>query len=221
LGRTVPGAALYFGSIYQYKYLLLAGFNRKLITVPLLFDAPNKRISVLGDLLIGFTARSTVTLIMMPMTVVKTRFESLAYRRQYETVLGALSAIWSAEGVRGLWRGWGATIMRDAPYSSLQYAILGRLKRIFGDDRRGWSISSLLAGASATLITNPFDTARTRIQLKPTGYPSMLIALTKIAREEGMAGFYRGAMPRMVKKSLSSAIGWVIFEELMHRNRGR
>lgn len=152
------------------------------------------------------------------MTVVKTRFESLAYRKQYETTMGTISAIWTNEGLRGLWRGWGLTLMRDAPYAGLVYSILEGLKPILGEDFKGKASASLLAPLTATFLTTPFDAIRTRVQLKPTSYPAMIPAFAKIGRDEGISGFYRGAMPRMVKKTLGSAISWFIFAELYTRD---
>lgn len=136
-------------------------------------------------------------------------------------MMGALGGIWRAEGIRGLWRGWGATIMRDAPYSGIVFAIFERLKPVFGTDMKGKFGASFVSGLTATFLTTPFDAARTRVQLKPGSYPNWYAALGRIGREEGVSGFYRGTLPRMVKKTMGSALGWFIFDELMARHKSK
>lgn len=69
------------------------------------------------NLMLGFSARASVGTILLPMTVVKARYESGKY--QYKTVSDGLRTIWRLEGARGLFSGCAATILRDAPYSGI------------------------------------------------------------------------------------------------------
>jgi solute carrier family 25, member 38 len=56
---------------------------------------------------------------------------------------------------------------------------------------------------------------KTRIQLKPTEYQNLLHGTVKIWRDEGANGFFRGMVPRLLRKSMSSAISWTIYEEIV------
>ena len=74
----------------------------------------------------------------------------------------------------------------------------------------------LAAGFAATLATQPFDLVKTRIQLQPRAYPSTLAAARRVLADEGPAGFFRGMFPRLMRKTLSSAMTWAIYEEVVH-----
>ena len=55
--------------------------------------------TLLQNMIFGFTARSVVGTVMLPIAVIKTRYES--GRFHYRTVSEALANIWRAEGMRG------------------------------------------------------------------------------------------------------------------------
>jgi solute carrier family 25 protein 38 len=58
---------------------------------------------------------------------------------------------------------------------------------------------------------------KTRIQLKPQEYKNMVFAFNKIFKAEGSRGFFAGMAPRVIRKSLSSAISWTVYEEIIKR----
>jgi hypothetical protein len=37
----------------------------------------------------------------------------------------------------------------------------------------------------------------------------------RIYAEDGVKGYFRGLVPRVIKRSLSNAFGWMIFEQLV------
>jgi solute carrier family 25, member 38 len=75
--------------------------------------------------------------------------------------------------------------------------------------------SGLAGGFMATMLTQPFDMIKTRLQLKPKEYKNMLFACRKILHEESMLGFFSGMIPRVLRKSFSSAISWTVYEEVV------
>jgi solute carrier family 25 protein 38 len=77
------------------------------------------------------------------------------------------------------------------------------------------AISAFSAGLAATTITHPFDVLRARIQLQPTVYTNAFRAATKIYREERFRGFFIGIVPRTLKKTLSAALTWTVYEEIV------
>lgn len=75
------------------------------------------KLSNTGNLLAGAVARTFAGMILMPLTVIKVRYESNLY--SYRSIASAARDIYAHEGARGFFSGFGATAMRDAPYAGL------------------------------------------------------------------------------------------------------
>ncbi|KAF2089059.1 solute carrier family 25 member 38 [Saccharata proteae CBS 121410] len=75
------------------------------------------KLSSMANLTTGAIARAGAGFIMMPITVIKVRYESSYYA--YRTLWHAGSDILRTEGARGFFAGFGATAVRDAPYAGL------------------------------------------------------------------------------------------------------
>lgn len=174
----------------------------------------------------------------MPVTVLKVRYESDYYA--YRSLAGAAKDIVRTEGVRGLFAGFGATAVRDAPYAGLYVAFYEQLKRTFGrlqhsssslssNSSNGTNTSSTtinfasgaLAAGLATALTNPFDAVKTRIQLQPGKYRNMVHALRLMIKEDGGRSLMSGLGLRMGRKAISSALAWTVYEELIMRAERR
>lgn len=67
----------------------------------------------------------------------------------------------------------------------------------------------------STLVTAPFDTLKTKSQLKPDLYPSMAVGVRRIYVSKGLLGFFDGVSLRMSRKAGSSAIAWSTYEALL------
>lgn len=173
--------------------------------------------------------------VMMPVTVLKVRYESDYYA--YRSLYGAGRDIIRTEGMRGLFAGFGATAARDAPYAGLYVLFYEQLKRQIafltspdpgqqaGSEQplRTTSSSSVnfvsgaLAAGLATAITNPFDAVKTRLQLMPGRYGNMMRAVRLMIHEDGVRSLFGGLGLRIGRKALSSALAWTVYEELILR----
>jgi solute carrier family 25, member 38 len=78
----------------------------------------------------GMLARAGVGFILMPVSVIKVRFESSLYN--YPTLAEAFRDLFRKEGVRGFFSGYGATALRDAPYAGIHLALYEGAKAILG-----------------------------------------------------------------------------------------
>jgi solute carrier family 25 protein 38 len=76
--------------------------------------------------------------------------------------------------------------------------------------------SGLISGFLATLCTHPFDIIKTKIQVS-TVKISTIQAIQNITEANGVKGMFAGMVPRMLRKSLSSAISWAVYEEFVKR----
>ncbi|KAL1964658.1 hypothetical protein VTN77DRAFT_6684 [Rasamsonia byssochlamydoides] len=196
------------------------------------------KLSHTANLVTGAIARTAAGFVMMPVTVLKVRYESDYYA--YRSLLGAGRDIVRTEGVRGLFTGFGATAVRDAPYAGLYVVFYEQFKRnlsglvaapssstSLSDSKLSLSSSSInfasgaFAAGLATAITNPFDAVKTRLQLRPEKYRNMLRAVSLMVREDGIRSLFSGLGLRMARKALSSALAWTVYEELILRAERR
>ncbi|KAF9988107.1 hypothetical protein BGZ65_012163, partial [Modicella reniformis] len=224
LERNVPGAAMYFTALNETRTLLA---KRKMIGLDRTdtFSAGSAlpKLSNTENLLAGGVSRAAIGFVMMPATVIKVRYESNLYN--YRSMSEALTSIFRAEGIRGLWAGYGATAMRDAPLAGLYVLFYEQSKSKLGALKESSSffdvstptihmISGMAAGFLSTTITHPFDMLKTRMQLKPTEYKNVFQGARKVLLEEGAIGFLDGIFVRTIRKSIHSAISWTVYEEV-------
>lgn len=195
------------------------------------------KLSNTGNMLAGAIARASAGFVLMPLTIIKVRYESSLY--SYRSLAEASTDILRKEGVRGFFSGFGATAIRDAPYAGLYVLMYEQIKRrlnaaasatasVTGETSlpvpMGVShaaainfTSGILAAASCSVVSNPFDVIKTRIQLQPEKYHNMLHAVRRILAEEGVRSMWNGLALRMSRKAMSSALAWTVYEEMIRR----
>lgn len=208
-------------AVAQSRYLIVVASNRWPDRVPSYLLLPDGHTpNALADFFIGGCCRISVGIALNPFTMIKTRFESRAFgsRVEYHSVMMAAKDVIKSNGIRGLWSGWGAVILRDAPYSSIFLSLYGTLKRMIKpqipNETIAHSISGLAAGVIACTLTQPFDMARARIHLHPAEYKNTLQTLNRIIYEEGFGALNTGFVPRLARKSVTSMLAWTLFDRL-------
>ncbi|KAF2798674.1 solute carrier family 25 member 38 [Melanomma pulvis-pyrius CBS 109.77] len=195
------------------------------------------KLSHTANLATGAVARTWAGFLMMPITVLKVRYESNLY--SYTSLLTASRDIFRTEGLRGFFAGFGATAVRDAPYAGLYVLFYELSKRRLstlatkieekaGGERLSSSTSvginfasGVMAAGLGTTVTNPFDAIKTRLQLMPGKYGNMVQAAKRMLKEEGVASLFDGLGIRIARKAMSSALAWTVYEELIRRAEGR
>ncbi|KAL3450964.1 mitochondrial carrier domain-containing protein [Aspergillus insuetus] len=240
--RTGFGSALYFTSLNALRQGLaqthapLALADAQSASSPPSSSSALPKLSNTANLATGAAARVAAGFVMMPVTVLKVRYESDYYA--YRSLYGAGRDIVRTEGIRGLFSGFGATAARDAPYAGLYVLIYEQLKRHFASatmtqssdpDQRLKSpssssinfVSGAFAAGLATAITNPFDAVKTRLQLMPGKYGNMMRAVRLMIHEDGVRSLFGGLGLRIGRKALSSALAWTVYEELILRAETR
>lgn len=125
------------------------------------------------------------------------------------------------EGFRGLYRGFGLTIVTQSPASALWWGAYGTAQHAIWKGL-GYKVESenkpsqlelvtvqatagTIAGACSSIITTPIDTIKTRLQVMDnfgSGRPSVLKTTKLLLQEDGWTGFYRGFGPRFLNMSL-------------------
>ncbi|CAL9700449.1 unnamed protein product [Knipowitschia caucasica] len=201
--RCIPGVGIYFSTFYSLKQHFIEE------------RAPN----AVEAVLLGAGARSVAGVCMLPFTVIKTRFESGCYN--YVSVLGALKSMYQTEGIRALFSGLTATLLRDAPFSGIYVMFYSQTKRSLPQEVASSPYVPLVnfscgvvAGVMASLATQPADVVKTHIQVSPSHWRTV-DAIHYIYTENGVRGFFRGAVPRSIRRTLMAAMAWTVYEHLM------
>ncbi|KAJ8728298.1 hypothetical protein PYW08_016683 [Mythimna loreyi] len=205
VARCVPGVGIYFSSLHWLKAKM---------------GKTKGDLGALEAVTLGVLARTMSGVALIPITVIKTRYESGVYK--YNSLGGALKAIYKAEGIRGLSCGLGPTLARDAPFSGLYLMFYSQTKQRVPKE---WLQSpgaasavhftcGILAGIAASLATNPADVLKTNMQLYPDKFPNAFSAAVYINQTYGVKGYFKGAVPRMLRRTLMAAMAWTVFEEV-------
>ncbi|EDV27797.1 Solute carrier family 25 member 38 [Trichoplax sp. H2] len=200
LSRTVPGVGIYFCSLS----FLRSHFKND--------PTPMQTVCL------GATARSVAVVQTLPITVVKTRYESGRYG--YKSVADALKGIWRTEGARGLYSGLTATIVRDAPFSGLYLMFFTQSKKYLNGvtndvPQAGITFASgVVGGILASVVTHPPDVVKTKLQIDPKSYRNTISTIAAIYKSNGISGFFRGLALRLTRRTLMAAMAWTVYEQI-------
>lgn len=129
----------------------------------------------------------------------------------------------SGEGlIRGLYRGWGTTIMREIPFTVIQFPLYEQLKKVWLEHDKvevslvKGAVCGSIAGGIAAAATTPLDVVKTRIMLSKNRVSVGQLIRTTLA-EEGPRVFLSGIGPRTAWISAGGAIFLGTYE-LVHTN---
>lgn len=148
--------------------------------------------------------------------LIRTPIEIVKQKRQVSKIeyraIDILMHAYKSEGlINGIYRGYGITIMRDIPFSMIQYPIYEFLTEV--TPKLSDNITLLLnagygsvAGAIASALTTPLDVAKTRIQLADLDPSSDYTPqqrnpfriLRLLYRQKGIQGIFSGFVPRVM-----------------------
>ncbi|EFA09096.1 S-adenosylmethionine mitochondrial carrier protein homolog [Tribolium castaneum] len=157
-------------------------------------------------------------LIRVPMEVVKQRRQTTTNHKH--TSLRILKHAIKSEGIiKGLYRGFGSTIIREIPFSLIQFPVLEYLKSTYRINFKNniplesWEVANCgaIAGGFAAAVTTPLDVAKTRIMLadkKTATKMRVRSVLSQIYYEQGIKGLFAGFAPRVLWITLG---GYVFF----------
>ena len=216
LAGTVPARALYMAALEATKSAVGSAALRLGVAEP----AANAAASAAG----GVSAAVAVQVVWTPVDVVSQRLMV----QTAPTAADAFRKILLADGVRGLYRGFGVSVLTYAPSSAAWWASYATAQRLLWravgpahHDSRGAATavqgaSAAAAGGAAALVTMPLDTVKTRLQVMGAGAraPTLAAAARDLVREGGWAACYRGLGPRWASMSLSAATMVTAYEFL-------
>ncbi|GAW12989.1 hypothetical protein ANO14919_023650 [Xylariales sp. No.14919] len=186
----------------------------------------------------GFTSG----VVTCPLDVIKTKLQAqggflpvskgrhVGHHKVYSGLIGTGGLIWREEGIRGLYRGLGPIVMGYLPTWAVWFTVYNKSKTYMADHhvRNQFAInfwSSIVAGASSTIVTNPIWVIKTRLMSQsssgynremsvfprsgntptsrptinsPWHYHSTIDAARKMYSSEGILSFYSGLTPALL-----------------------
>ncbi|CAE6468260.1 unnamed protein product [Rhizoctonia solani] len=199
---SAPGAAIFFTTYSTLKQNL-----------PL--DATHP----LNHVVAASIGEVAACLVRVPTEVVKSRTQTSAYGVGVSS-FGAFLRVAESEGLRGLYRGFGSTVMREIPFTSLQFPMYEffKIKLARELDRpinpHEAAVCGSLAGGIAASATTPLDVLKTRIMLDdaPERRISLASRLAQIYRTEGLGALFAGVVPRTLWISAGGAVFLGVWE---------
>lgn len=72
----------------------------------------------------------------------------------------------------------------------------------------------VVAGLLASAVTQPFDVVKTKMQLYPNQFTSFHQAIFYVNKKYGPQGFFKGLVPRMLRRTLMAAMAWTVYEQV-------
>ncbi|CAN6307824.1 unnamed protein product [Urochloa humidicola] len=224
LAGTVPARALYMAALEATKSSVGPAAVRLGVSEP--------AASAAASAAAGVSAAVAAQVVWTPVDVISQRLmvqtATSAAGCRYRGGADAFRKILAADGVRGLYRGFGLSILTYAPSNAVwwsTYAVAQRfLWRAAGADRSEsypslvavQGASAALAGGASALVTMPLDTVKTRIQVMEAdaARPTLASTVRGLLKEGGWAACYRGLGPRWGSMSLSAATMVTTYEFL-------
>ncbi|XP_076930506.1 uncharacterized protein LOC143595355 [Bidens hawaiensis] len=169
----------------------------------------------------GLTSSLFAQVVFVPIDVISQRLMVQGYsgHASYNGGLDVARKVLKQDGIRGLYRGFGLSVMTYSPSSAVWWASYGSSQRVIwnllghGNNGDGSAPSQgkvvlvqgaggIFAGAAASFITTPLDTIKTRLQvMKHESHPSTRQVIKALIAEDGWKGFYRGIGPRFLSSS--------------------
>ncbi|XP_072761960.1 S-adenosylmethionine mitochondrial carrier protein homolog isoform X2 [Anoplolepis gracilipes] len=193
---SAPTAALFFLTYEEIKTITQPKISAKYHTIVHMGAA------TLGEMV--------ACLIRVPVEVMKQRKQALIHDK------GSLD-------LKLLYRGYWSTVLRDTPFSIVQFPLWERLKKFYSFyiKREIYPMESAICGAisgsiSAT-VTTPLDVAKTRIMLANrtmlSSQLTIINVLHEIYIENGFRGLFAGLGPRLMWITLGGFIFFGVYEE--------
>eukprot|EP00252_Welwitschia_mirabilis_P015815 TRINITY_DN3514_c0_g1_i1.p1 TRINITY_DN3514_c0_g1~~TRINITY_DN3514_c0_g1_i1.p1 ORF type:complete len:336 (-),score=46.46 TRINITY_DN3514_c0_g1_i1:256-1263(-) len=242
LTGTIPARALYMSALEITK----CGVGNSAVQVG--FSEPVA--ATVANASAGVSAAVAAQLVWTPVDVVSQRLmvqgaQGFSQRKGYCSGIDAFKTILRSEGLRGLYRGFGISILTYAPSNALwwaSYCVVQRMVwRNLGyckENEQSEEISSpnmklvvavqgfsaAMAGGFTAVVTTPLDTIKTRLQVlegEKNKRPTIVDTVRTLIKEGGWGACYRGLGPRWATMSMSATTMITTYEFLKRMSTKR
>eukprot|EP01117_Protostelium_nocturnum_P020815 TRINITY_DN959_c0_g1_i3.p1 TRINITY_DN959_c0_g1~~TRINITY_DN959_c0_g1_i3.p1 ORF type:complete len:313 (-),score=77.47 TRINITY_DN959_c0_g1_i3:601-1539(-) len=174
--------------------------------------------SAYNNFIAGFVSSSISTVIVVPVDVISQRLmiqEGNKSQNHYKGGFDAFQKIVKSEGLRGLYRGYVATIITHAPSNAIFWTTYTKTKKWLSqydiNSVFAQAFSACFAGIVGGTLTNPTDVIKTRIQVsRNDGHhlssqsPSIRTVFKDLVQKDGVLGLFRGCQARAINQAYNS-----------------
>ena len=213
--RYFPTQALNFAFKDVYRDFLL----------PKKKDSQNSTKIVLANLLAGGLAGSTSTLFVYPLDLARTRLGvdigKKMSERQFTGVRDCLTKIHRTDGMTGLYRGIGMSLVGIFIYRGLYFGSYDSGKSLIMDHKKATLYEKFLFAQACVIfsesISYPTDTIKRRLMMqsakKEVIYSGAIDCIRKMYQKEGVFGFWKGNFTNILR-SVGSSLCLVLYDEM-------
>jgi len=190
------------------------------------------------ELIAGGAAGAFAKTAVAPLERVKILLQTRTEGFQSLGILQSLRKLWQYEGIRGFYKGNGASVLRIVPYAALHYMtyeqyrcwILNNFAPSIGTGPVVDLLAGSAAGGTAVLCTYPLDLARTKLayQVSNVGQPGNAFGnsgqqqtyngikdvFKTVYKEGGARSLYRGVGPTLIGILPYAGLKFYIYEDL-------
>ncbi|XP_065869930.1 uncharacterized protein [Euphorbia lathyris] len=138
------------------------------------------------------------TAVRIPCEVLKQRLQAGLFDNVGQAIIGT----WHQDGMKGFFRGTGATLCREVPFYVAGMCLYEESKKVaqkvLRRELEPWEtvVVGALSGGLAAVSTTPFDVMKTRMMTAQGRSLPMSMVFMSIVRREGPLGLFKGAVPR-------------------------
>jgi len=163
---AVPTTVTYF-TMYEQLKVCIDSQRRAMSAQPSILTAETPK---WVSLTAGGLARLAAVTLVSPLELVRTKMQS--QKMPWSDVHKCLTELVRAQGIRALWNGYTATLLRDVPFSALYWPLYEQSKAImnlYTSNRDSFLVnfgSGAVAGSFASTVTLPFDVIKTIKQIE-------------------------------------------------------
>ncbi|KAF8872038.1 mitochondrial carrier domain-containing protein [Gymnopilus junonius] len=201
---SAPGAAAFFSTYDTMK---------KTLPLP-------ENLAPLKHMISASVGEVAACLVRVPTEVIKTRMQTSTYGALGGSSFAAARLVLTNDGLSGFYRGFGITVMREIPFTSLQFPLYEFLKLqlsrrinrkpLYAHEA---AVCGSIAGGVAAALTTPLDVLKTRVMLdlrdpSKEKLPSLLSRFRAIYTAEGPRALFAGVVPRTLWISAGGA--WAV-----------
>lgn len=163
-------------------------------------------------------------IVVTPQETLKTKLihDILSPQPKYRNVFHGISSIVKAQGIRGVYQGPFATVLKQSSNQGIRFVVFEDAQKKLSNVIPYKVVADLMAGAFAgicsTLLNNPIDVIKTNVQgLESHKYNGFVDCFSQIYRAEGVMGFYKGVGPRLARVTLDVGLTFAIFNSIKRK----